>query len=90
MTVTAAILHEQRLPKGQAVGATGAIRAVQCFPVHHILDQQTIDWVYEDTTYGLQYGSLSRQLRDTTCRLKSAKSYVRHVASLASAMYAYG
>jgi hypothetical protein len=66
MAMTAAILHQQRLPKGQAVVAAGAIRAVQCFPVDCILDQQTSDLVYEDTAYGLQYISPSRQLRDTT------------------------
>jgi len=42
MTVTAPILHQHRLPKGQAVAAAVPIRTVQCFPVHCILDQQTI------------------------------------------------
>jgi hypothetical protein len=39
MAMTAAILDQQRLPKRHAVVATVPIRAVQCFPVHCILDQ---------------------------------------------------
>jgi hypothetical protein len=39
MAMTAAILDQQRLPERHAVVATVPIRAVQCFPVHCILDQ---------------------------------------------------
>ena len=39
MAMTAAILHQQCLPERHAVVATVPIRAVQCFPVHCILDQ---------------------------------------------------
>ncbi len=36
MAVTAAMLQQQRLPNGPAVGATGALGAVPCVPVHSI------------------------------------------------------
>ena len=39
MAMTTAILHQQRLPERHAVVAAVPIRAVQCFPVHCILDQ---------------------------------------------------
>src|SRR6266542_4057059 len=34
MAMTAAVLHQHGLPKGQAVVAAVPIRAVKCFPVH--------------------------------------------------------